>query len=261
MSKIVNKHGNFTLVPNGFVCESVSHEAFRLYVVLLMHAPGNATDGGEVFPDYERIKTITGIKHNKTVANALRALEASGWLERRRRFGASTIYTLTSPSPRDVIHAEPVRHAVTSITSPDDVHYVTPSKTNKTQVTKPKEQDTQKRGATRRHPSLLTEHSDPRVAAYIEIVRPEGITATNADAITKRISNPGTWREVCIHAATAGWRPTNFEALFDTYDRRVNAARVATKYPRGAGHQHFAAKQMTDEDYRASLAAIIKGDQ
>lgn len=141
----------FTILPNEFVKASqLSHEAFRLYAVLCMHAPGGAIDNAEVFPDYERLKSVANIKHNKTVATRMRELEAAGWIERRKRFGASTVYVLTIPkasntSPRDLMDASPSRgalmHRVNHSPSPGEPQSVTPSQANKNHVTKTKKQE------------------------------------------------------------------------------------------------------------------------
>jgi hypothetical protein len=141
----------FTILPNEFVKASqLSHEAFRLYAVLCMHAPGGAIDNAEVFPDYERLKSVANIKHNKTVATRMRELETAGWIERRKRFGASTVYVLTIPkasipSRGDVLDASPSRgalmHGVNHSPSPGEPQSVTPSQTNKNHVTKTKKQE------------------------------------------------------------------------------------------------------------------------
>jgi len=102
----------------------------------------------------------------------------------------------------------------------------------------------QKRGrANRAHPSLLTEHASPIVAAYIETLRPAGITATNAGIVLNRVKELSAWQDVLTRWAVAQWNPTNFAGLFDAYDRAVNAARVAAK--RG--------KSTIDMDYLAEL--------
>jgi hypothetical protein len=98
MSKLINKLGGYTAVPNSFIkANDVSHEAFRLMVALMMHTNG-ADDTPTAFPSYDRIKAITSISSYSTIAKALRALEDLGWIERRKRFGKSTVYTITSPT-------------------------------------------------------------------------------------------------------------------------------------------------------------------
>lgn len=261
MSKIINRHGNFTLVPNGFIEADLSHETFRLYVVLLSYAKGNATDGGDVFPAYDALKGKTRIKHNKTIANALRALEELGWLERRKRFGASTIYTLTSPSPRDVMEDAPVSHLVTRSKSRRDVQYVTPSKANNTQLTKHKEQHTkeeearaqEKLAATPPPPSPLW--SDERVAAYAERFK-KSPTQTNARIIQSRVaaSDIELWREVLRTWAERGWSGSNIAGMCERYESAVIARQAAAdKVHGGAG------KSMSDAEYREMLVEQMRG--
>ena len=148
----------FTILPSEFIRDArLTHEAFRVYAVLCMHAPGGANENTTVFPDYERIKELTGIRHNHTIATRMRELEDAGWLERRKRFGASTIYTLTIPSPREPQSVTPrtnahddamvspsrdaLMHRVNHIPSPREPQSVTPSKANKNQLTRTKKQE------------------------------------------------------------------------------------------------------------------------
>lgn len=136
-SVLHDKNGNFTMVSNQFVMVSTtSHEAFRIYVVLRMHVNGSA-ETGVAFPSYDRIKELTGIKSYSTIAKALRELESGGWVERKKRYGNSTIYTLTSPTPRVVVDKSTVLHPVESSATPDVGKSYTPSKTNKNHLTIP----------------------------------------------------------------------------------------------------------------------------
>jgi hypothetical protein len=67
------------------------------------------------------LKERAGIRHAKTIAKAIRELESRGWLERRKRFGASTVYTLIYQQREDKSPDDsPVSHDVTCIKSPDD---------------------------------------------------------------------------------------------------------------------------------------------
>ena len=168
-SKLVDKHGKFTVVPNRFIKDTtISHEAFRLYVVLRLHVNTSA-DEEQAFPSYELLKKETSIKHNKTIANSLRELEAKGWIDRKRRFSSSTIYTLTIPSSSDVMENPPITsssdaplsHAVTQ-------QCVIPQKTNKTNLTRRTSNKTKKIAAT-----AAPLESSPQIQSPIE---PEGDT-------------------------------------------------------------------------------------
>ena len=83
---------------------------------------------------------------------------------------------------------------------------------------------------------VLTEHSDPRVGAYLELLRPE-ITPHNADAILSRVPVDAlpVWREVLTTWAMSGWRATNFAGMFERCDTVRNSARVRAMQPQGAG--------------------------
>jgi hypothetical protein len=163
-----DKNGSFTKVSNQFVMVSnTSHEAFRIYVVLRMHVNAGA-ETGIAFPSYDRIKELTGIKSFSTIAKALRELEAGGWIERKKRYGNSTIYTLTSPTPRVVVEDDALLHPVEAITTPDVGQSYTPSKTNNNHLTRtinknhthaaPKTQPPPPAGADA--PCVPSEHND-----------------------------------------------------------------------------------------------------
>ena len=88
--RLSDKIGAFTAVPNRFIEQSAtfSDAALRLFICLRYHTNQRTDDA---FPGYD----------------AIRELEAAGWLERRKRFGQSTIYTITFP-PEQVASSTPV---------------------------------------------------------------------------------------------------------------------------------------------------------
>lgn len=93
--KLVDRIGKFTTLPNRFVLDtSLSNSAFRLFTVLRYHSNVSREDD-VVWPSYDTLIQETGFGSYKTLAKAIRELEAHGWLSREKRFGGSTIYTLT----------------------------------------------------------------------------------------------------------------------------------------------------------------------
>lgn len=88
---------------------------------------------------------------------------------------------------------------------------------------------------------VLTGHPDPRVAAYLDLLRPE-ITPHNADAILARVTEDAlpVWREVLTTWAMNGWRPTNFAGLFERHDTALNSARVKGKQQKPTIDDRFA---------------------
>lgn len=81
----------------------------------------------------------------------------------------------------------------------------------------------------------LSEHDDPRVAAYLEILRPV-ITDTNARLICQRVTQDhlAEWRDVLVLWATSEWRATNFAGMFERYDAAVAGARARHLFGRPA---------------------------
>ncbi|MCC7208350.1 MAG: helix-turn-helix domain-containing protein [Anaerolineae bacterium] len=96
MSKLVDAIGQFATVPNTFIegAKGMSHTAFRLFVTLRYYTNGKT---GDSFPSYDTLQELTGM-NRRTIAKAVRELEAGGWIERKRRFSQSTIYTIKAIS-------------------------------------------------------------------------------------------------------------------------------------------------------------------
>ena len=93
--RLVDKIGQFTTIPTTVInlWPQIGMDAFALFVCLRYHSD----DKGKSFPAYTTIKAETTLTRNK-IAKAIRVLETFGLLERRRRFGSSSIYILTMPS-------------------------------------------------------------------------------------------------------------------------------------------------------------------
>jgi hypothetical protein len=89
----------------------------------------------------------------------------------------------------------------------------------------------------RKSPANLTIDTadDERVKAYLRILCQDEITPTNAALIQKRVSDLGLWVATLERWArgngSESYRPTNFSAMFENYDRRVVAANVPQTVP------------------------------
>lgn len=93
-SEIYDEIGAFTTVPNEFIdAPGVSDQAFRLGVLLRRYT-NNET--GKAFPSYNFIQAKTGWTP-KTIAKAIRELEAAGWIVREKQFSGPTKYTMKRP--------------------------------------------------------------------------------------------------------------------------------------------------------------------
>lgn len=142
--KLSDQIGQFTTIPNVFISSTISltTEAKWLFVILRYHSNFKT---GHAFPSYTAIQEMTGF-HRRTIAQALRELETSGWLTKQRRFGQSTVYSLQIPSSSisdttDASYSSSTVGTISSstyatISSSNGVH------ANKIDLTRSKEQDT-----------------------------------------------------------------------------------------------------------------------
>lgn len=89
--------------------------------------------------------------------------------------------------------------------------------------------------------SVITAHSDARVAAYLDLLAQKDITDTNAELIMARVGQDDIelWREVLKAWAVGGdkgpYVPTNFTGLFSRFDSAKNALRFTKP---GNGNMH-----------------------
>lgn len=95
-SKLYDKIGQFVTIPFAFIesAKDLSSSAFRMFVMLRYYTNGKT---GDAFPSYAELEKSTGMNRH-TIAKAIRELMTAGWLERKRRFNDSTIYTIVMPS-------------------------------------------------------------------------------------------------------------------------------------------------------------------
>jgi len=94
-SRLYDRIGQFTTIPNTVIkmWPALGTDAFILFVYLRYRSDKN----DECFPSYDTISQDTGLRRN-AIADGARVLIANGLLERRRRFGNSTVYTLRMPT-------------------------------------------------------------------------------------------------------------------------------------------------------------------
>lgn len=97
--------------------------------------------------------------------------------------------------------------------------------------------------------SVITAHSDARVAAYLDLLAQKDITDTNADLIMARVGRDDIelWREVLKAWAVGGdkgpYVPTNFTGLFSRFDSAKNALRFTKP---GSGNKHAAPDKLAE---------------
>src|SRR3990167_8433804 len=95
MSRLFDKIGAFTTVPNSIIkmWPDLGGDAMQL-VLYLRYRTNSETE--IAFPSYDTIQRDTTLTRRR-IAKAIRALEVLNLVERKRRFGGSTIYTLQLP--------------------------------------------------------------------------------------------------------------------------------------------------------------------
>lgn len=112
-SKLIDKIGQFTTIPNSVIAmwPTIGVDAMALFLYLRYRTNSQS---GDAFPSFDTIKKDTGLTRNR-IAKSARVLESAGLVERKRRFSASTIYTLKMP---DVIETEVISKDVGLMESP-----------------------------------------------------------------------------------------------------------------------------------------------
>ena len=95
MSKLSDKIGSFTAFPNAVIklWTKIGVDGIALFLYL-RYRTNYETE--VAFPSYDKIRADTGLTRRR-IAKAIRSLEAVKVVERRRRFGNSTVYTLKLP--------------------------------------------------------------------------------------------------------------------------------------------------------------------
>ena len=116
-STITDQWGAFTAVPNEFIdnAGTLSDQARWLFVLLRRYTNG---ESGKAFPGYDFIQTQTGWTP-KTIAKAIKELIESEWMERSKRFGKPSEYTLKRPARFFPVGS----NGDVSISSLREVHY------------------------------------------------------------------------------------------------------------------------------------------
>lgn len=258
---IVNRMGAFVAIPITFVNDTRITNAGRCLYMLLSSYTSAKADEAIAFPSYETIMKRLGWGSTQTVAVALLNLLQHGWVERKRRYGNSSVYTINySPSVSPLkIELSPIlrkskdqsfeKRTTDTLKSADQ-----PEVPRKQEVPHPEVagRGTRKTRTVSGFASVYTTHDDPRVAAFLEILARKQITATDVEIIQKRVATDtvDVWRDVLgIWAANPNWR-LDLASIFDRYERTVNAKR----YARNTSHTGA-----VDNGSRYAMPDIIDG--
>lgn len=95
MSTLFDRIGQFTTVPNSVIrlMPKIGCDGMALFVYL-RYRTNSETE--VAFPSYDTIQLETGLTRRR-IAKAIRLMEVKKIMERKRRFGQSTLYTLVMP--------------------------------------------------------------------------------------------------------------------------------------------------------------------
>jgi DNA-binding MarR family transcriptional regulator len=90
--------GRFVMLPHTFIHDAkrrkLRFHARWLFVALMYYRNGKT---GSAFPSYDTLRELTGLSRNM-ISKCLKELESAGWISLKRRFNATTIYTLNFPA-------------------------------------------------------------------------------------------------------------------------------------------------------------------
>jgi DNA-binding transcriptional MocR family regulator len=140
-NRLVDRIGQFTTVPNTVIkmWNQIGMDAFALFVYLRYRTD----EHDECYPSYDTIQKDTGLRWAR-ISAAVAKLEEAGLLERRKRFGNSTVYTLVMPPispPVELLEESPVVHLSNYSSPPVELSVVRQEDTNQIHLTRSNEQD------------------------------------------------------------------------------------------------------------------------
>lgn len=202
-ARLVDTIGNFTAIPNSIIemGRELGPDAIALFVVLRFHSGRNQTS----FPSYDTIQDRTGLTRRR-IAIAIRKLESSGLLERKRRFGASTVYILKMPiSPAGgLIEIEPLVQQVDCISPAGGLSLVQQVDTNKTHLTRLNKQEKDSSPTNGDASTKILSDQQRMVGALAVVTGMDVKIKTNAGRLGKR------GKELLV----AGYMPEQVEQLY-----------------------------------------------
>lgn len=250
MPKLFEELGPYTALANSFIEHSqhLSDSARWLYV-LLRFRTNDAS--GTAWPSYEDLQRLTGWS-TSTIRKAIRELEERGWLECRRRFGASAVYVLKHPSSskNEGIENTGISRSTSKIevlqkskhsTSKIETQYFenrnTPSIYDQEELSRRngsrREGADAPRAKTNRRVSKSPYHNHPSVAAYRDILSYQTISADQAELIAQTTdadeAAPDRWiqflRELSV-AGKSGQKAANIGVIVEAFGYYKSGARL-----------------------------------
>lgn len=134
---IVNRMGAFVAIPVTFINDERITNAGRCLYMLLSSYTSAKADEAIAFPSYETIMKRLGWNSKHTVADGLKNLIGAGWVERRRRYGSSSVYTLNYAPETVAPVVQKVHHQKCGISTTDSAESAHQLEVHQPEVPKP----------------------------------------------------------------------------------------------------------------------------
>lgn len=274
--KIKDRIGQFIAVPVALVDARLSTSAKWLYVILRSYA---SNDHDMIYPGYKHMEEKAGMRR-ETIARALTELEASGWITRRRRFSASTVYTLSVPiSPdirtNDTNYSVPISPENRTAISPENRTTISPifgTLSNSNELTEDEldlvregtgasapltpPTDRMNQPAPPRKARRKTEDPNrdtPPVKVFYDVFE-RWPTKAQSEMMAELVSDLPRWREICKLWAVNEWDDHRVHNIIDRYQKSFSENGKSKPAARGKSFRRQPAT-FTDEQREASRRA------
>lgn len=164
----------------------------------------------------------------RQVYDAVKTLEAKGWLERQKVASIGPIAWRWRITRYDV--APPVTEAPAPPPAP--VPEVVPATVPDTAQAAP----VKAKAPSKKPPKPVTAQDHPAVVAYMEIVRRRP-THASAELIAQSVSDVDKWRESVKQYITRGWNPMNVSGMIQVYTGAITLTYKKGRYSTEIVHQ------------------------
>ncbi len=257
---IVNRMGVFVAIPIAFVNDKrITNTGRCLYMLLSSYTSAKA-DEPIAFPSYETIMERLDWGGRETVAAALLNLMQHGWIERKRRYSNSSVYTINyapgkyrseielSPVVRKANHHKFGNRTTDSSETEPHPEVLNPDVLQQEAVAR----DAAARGAgIDRQPSIRSKKAKaaaktreldkyntddlqgyPSLQIYWDVFRGVLLPRELAQKIVDSVGEPTRWEETCEEWAkgnpTTGktWNPLSIDKMLDLYRAKCAQGRA-----------------------------------
>ena len=217
-SQLYDSIGGFVTIPNTVMelLPAIGVDAFTLFAYLRYRTNSQS---GVAFPSYDTIQADTGLTRRR-IAGAIRALEGAELLDRRRRFGNSTVYTLKMPVVQHPNYSSahdglPLVQGVHTIKT--DINKTEPIKTESYGApapAQPKPPKTQHKKASDPIPEAVQQYR------LIANTFPDKATWTNiSNTVGNDVERLAFWGKVISAYISLGWNKRNVTGMLEWFYR------------------------------------------